>query len=140
MTEQLRVLFVDDEQCILRTLERFGRNVGLQPLLAGSAAEALTTLAAQSEPVPVVVSDYRMPAGNGLDLLTEIADRWPGTAGILLSGYADIPAVSQALQDGRIFAFLPKPWKRDRLHQAIRDGHDSYLRRQAPAPRPRTRE
>jgi DNA-binding NtrC family response regulator len=126
MSGDLRVLFVDDEPCILRTLERFGRNLGLQMLFAGSAAEALQILRAQQEVVPVVVSDYRMPGGNGLDLLGDIRRLYPHTTCILLSGYADIPAVSQALQDGRIFAFIRKPWRREELFQAIRQGNERF--------------
>jgi two-component system, NtrC family, sensor kinase len=131
MDKQLQVLFVDDEKSILRTLERFGRNLGLEMLFARSAGEALELLAERAEPVPVVVSDYRMPGVNGLDLLAEIGQRWPATAGILLSGYADIPAVSQALQDGRIFAFMPKPWKREELFAAIQEGYASYREKKA---------
>lgn len=117
MTNPLRLLCVDDEPQILASLRRFCRNQGFEMLATESAQEALTIVA--REPVTVVLSDFRMPQMNGLELLRRIRERCPGVAGIILSGYADIPVVSQAIQQGDVYAYTPKPWDREELAALI---------------------
>lgn len=117
MPDVLRLLCVDDEPHILHSLQRFCRNQGIAMLSAASASEALGLL--KREKVSVILSDFRMPQMNGLDFLRQARLLRPGTAGIILSGYADIPVVSKALQDGEIFGFVPKPWRRDELAALI---------------------
>lgn len=117
MADDLRVLCVDDEPHILHSLQRFCRNQGITMLSAASVSEALGLL--KREKVLVILSDFRMPHMNGLDFLRHARMLRPGTAGIILSGYADIPVVSLALQNGEIFGFVPKPWRRDELAALI---------------------
>jgi HD-like signal output (HDOD) protein/ActR/RegA family two-component response regulator len=91
-----RILFVDDEQAILdglRNVLRADRQRWRQRF-AGSGAEALELLAA--EPADVVVSDMRMPAMDGLELLDRVRQGWPEAARVVLSGYADMAAVARA--------------------------------------------
>jgi len=118
MPEKPSVLFVDDEAHILRTLERFCRNEGIRMHGAASAVEALDLL--ENEAVDIVVSDYQMPGMNGLDFLAEVHSRWPSVAGIVISGFVELPAVTSALRQGIIVGFLHKPWKRDELKELIR--------------------
>ena len=81
-----RVLFVDDEPLLLRSLERTLRvqKLGWQTRLVDSAGAALEALAA--EPVDVVITDLRMPDVDGVELLTEVQRRYPGTTRLVLSG------------------------------------------------------
>jgi two-component system NtrC family sensor kinase len=118
MDKPVRILCVDDERHILQTLGRFCRNEGHGMASAASAAEGLEILV--REAVDVIISDFRMPGVNGLDFLREVSRKWPLSGRILLSGYADIPAVNQAVKDGEVDAFIPKPWNRDELRTAIR--------------------
>lgn len=118
MSARLRLLCVDDEVHILRTLERFCRNEGISMHSATSAAQALELL--ENQPVDVVVSDYQMPGMNGLDFLHEVHARWPWISGIVISGFVELPVVASALEKGDIVGFLPKPWKRDELKKLLR--------------------
>ena len=118
MDRLLHILCVDDERHILQTLNRFCRNQGYEIEAAASAAEGLIILT--REPIDVIISDFRMPEMNGIDFLREASRQWPLTGRILLSGYADIPAVNQAVKDGEIDFFIPKPWNREELRRAIR--------------------
>ncbi len=118
MTKKISILCVDDERNILKTLDRFCINEGFAAHFASTGAEALA-LMERIAPVDLVISDYRMPGMNGVELLRRIHREWPGTVNILLSGFADIPVVSQAISDGYIDAYLTKPWKRADLKNTI---------------------
>jgi DNA-binding NtrC family response regulator len=113
MDKVLRMLCVDDEPHILHSLQRFCRNQGFAMLSATSVSEALGVL--RREKVSIILSDFRMREMTGLEFLRQAHTLRPGIVGIILSGYADIPVVSQALRDGEIFGFVPKPWRRDEL-------------------------
>lgn len=113
------VLFVDDEPNILASLRRvFHRDYRV--LTAGSGAEGLALLA--KEPVDVVVSDMRMPEMDGAVFLGQVAAHWPKTVRILLTGYAELSAAVAAVNKGRIFRFLTKPWDEGDLRAAIEEG------------------
>jgi two-component system, NtrC family, sensor kinase len=137
MKGRVVILCVDDEPNILKTLERFCVNEGFTPHLAASGREALEIME-RDAPIHIVISDYRMPEMNGVELLRRIHQGWPGTINILLSGYADIPIVSQAISDRYIHAFLTKPWKRSDLKNTIQTAidlfHDSAQNRSHPEP------
>lgn len=124
MPDTLYILCVDDEEHILKTLERFCHNEGIAMLAASSAAEALHIL--EHKPVNIIISDYQMPETDGLVFLDEVSNRWPQTVRIILSGFIETAAVTQALQQGKIFGFLPKPWQRSELKSMIRAASDHY--------------
>lgn len=118
MSEPIRILCVDDEVYILNVIRRqlCDLDVELHPAL--SAEEALQLLA-HTPPVQVVISDYRLPGMNGIDFLEKIAAEWPAVTGILLSGFADLEVVQDALEQGRLLAVLHKPWKVEELQKLI---------------------
>lgn len=118
MSEPIRILCVDDEVYILNVIRRqlCDLDVELHPAL--SAEEALQFLA-HTPPVQVVISDYRLPGMNGIDFLEKLAAEWPAVTGILLSGFADLEVVQDALEQGRLLAVLHKPWKAEELQKLI---------------------
>ncbi len=117
MAEPVKILCVDDEVNILRTLQRLFRSEDWEVLTAASADEALALLV--RTPVQVVLSDFRMPGRSGVDLLREVHRSWPDTVGIILSGHADISAVTQAMEEEIVFCFVPKPWDRSELKETV---------------------
>ena len=101
------VLFVDDEEHVLRSIERI---VIREPYLARyvtSAEQGLSIL--KSEHVDVVVSDMKMPVMDGLNFLKKAKDTHPDTVRIILSGFSQITQVLAAVNKGEIFRFLTKP-------------------------------
>ncbi len=58
----------------------------------------------------MLVSDQRMPQMSGAELLAQARERYPETLRILLTGYSDLDAAVDALNDGGIFRYLTKPW------------------------------
>ncbi|PLX88719.1 MAG: hypothetical protein C0618_03690 [Desulfuromonas sp.] len=118
MNNDIRILCVDDEPNILSTLQRFFRRDNVQLLLADSAEEAMKLLQ-EKGPVQIILSDYRMPGMNGVEFLQQVHLLWPQTKGILLSGFADLGAVSSAIDDDSIFRYVRKPWDRNELRGVI---------------------
>jgi len=112
------VLCVDDEPSILSALRRVLRAEGCRLLTAQGGAEALAILATES--VDVVVSDMRMPGMDGAQLLARVREEWPGTARILLTGYADMDATIAAINNGQIFRYIHKPWDEHELRLTVR--------------------
>jgi len=101
------VLLVDDEERILRSLGLLLR--GRYDVLATTdGAQALAWVA--QRPVHVVVSDQRMPGMSGVEVLREVRARSPASMRLLLTGYADLAAVEDSVNEGEIFRFLEKPW------------------------------
>jgi diguanylate cyclase (GGDEF)-like protein/PAS domain S-box-containing protein len=120
------ILLVDDEQNVLRALARLLRRDGYRILTAGGFQEALDHLGANT--VDLILSDQRMPDGKGTEFLGKIKETYPDTIRMILSGYADLSAVTDAVNGGAIYRFLTKPWDDDELRKTIRDA----LRRASP--------
>ena len=112
------VLLVDDEESILNSLRRLLRGQPYDLLLATSGAQALEILAQQ--PVNLVMSDARMPGMDGASLLAHVRERFPATARIMLTGYADPAAIIKAINDGQIHRYISKPWNDEELLLILR--------------------
>ena len=125
MGEPIRILCIDDEQNVLRSLTRLFLDDPYEILTATSGAEGLLILD-QSGTVPVVISDYRMPGMNGVEFLSEVRKRWPETVRIVLSGYADTGAVVSAINEGQIYRFVAKPWNDDELRVTVANALERY--------------
>lgn len=121
MTEQrFRILFVDDEEAILKSLRRLMRRHPYDCWFATSGAEGLSIM--ESQPIDLVISDMRMPEMDGATFLSEVRERWPFSVRFLLTGYADMSATIDALNMGGINRYVSKPWDDDALIEAIEEG------------------
>jgi len=110
------LLVVDDEQEIATTLaDQFRRDYHV--MLAGSADEALAIL--RQHDVSIIISDQRMPEKTGSELLAEACLIKPDAVRILLTGYADLDAVVQAVNEGKIFFYLTKPWNNKEIGTVV---------------------
>jgi DNA-binding NtrC family response regulator len=116
MTRDSQVMFVDDEEGVRVSWERYFRDRGLNTTTAPDGATAIDRLSRQ--PVDVVVSDMRMPGKNGLELLEWLHVRQPDTRFIMLTGYGDRRLEWQARQLGAV-EYLEKPVSPDVLAHAI---------------------
>ena len=103
-----RILCVDDEPNILSSLRRLFRGKGYQVLIANGGHEGLATL--ETETVDLVISDMRMPVMDGAVFLEHVRARWPDTIRLLLTGYADIQSIIDAINRGEIYRYITKPW------------------------------
>lgn len=126
MERTVRILCVDDERNVLRALERLFLDDDYEILTAASGDEGLDILK-NIAPIQIVISDYRMPGMNGVDFLRKVCERWPDTVRIVLSGYADTAAIVSAINEGRIYRFIPKPWNDDELKVTISNAVERYI-------------
>jgi len=102
------ILCVDDEKQILTSLKRLFRRAGHTVNLANSAAEGLEFL--QDNSVDLVISDMRMPEMDGNAFLSRVAEDWPQTVRLLLTGYSDMESTVGAINRGSIYRYIAKPW------------------------------
>ncbi|MBI5923771.1 MAG: response regulator [Betaproteobacteria bacterium] len=114
-----RLLLVDDEASILSSLKRLFRPHGYIFFTATSGQAGLEVLA--QEPIDLVISDMRMPEMDGAQFLEQVASRWPETKRILLTGYADIAATIAAINQGKIWRYVAKPWNADEIILTVRE-------------------
>ena len=129
MDQEVKILCVDDEKSVLKSLERLFLDSDYEIITAISGDEGLETLK-NTEPIQLVVSDYRMPGMNGVDFLKEVCELRPDTVRIVLSGYADTAAIVEAINEGQIYKFIPKPWNDDELKVTISKALEHYFTNQ----------
>ena len=125
------ILIVDDEQHVLNSINRTLRH-DYNVILSLDGKSALQVLREQE--VSAILADQRMPGLTGSDFFREAIKIQPDTTRVLITGYSDIEAVVQAVNDGQIYFYIEKPWEPDDLkliitraverYQLIRDNKD----------------
>lgn len=119
-----KILFVDDEPSVLDAYKRIlYREFEVDISVGGE--DGLTSIRDRG-PYCVVVSDMRMPGMNGAQFLAQVKQRTPDTVRMLLTGYTDLSAAMDAVNEGNIFRFLTKPCTKDVLLNAITAGVEQY--------------
>jgi putative nucleotidyltransferase with HDIG domain len=119
------VLFVDDEPHILRAIERALADEEESTLLTFTdPREALMHL--ERNAAAVVVTDQKMPAMAGTDFLEQVKVRWPEAVCLIMSGYADLEVLTEAINRTHVFRFINKPFANAELVLAVREALDHY--------------
>jgi two-component system, sensor histidine kinase and response regulator len=128
------IICVDDEPLVLANLKiELKRVLGDACLIETAeggeeALEIFDELQASDEyEVALVLADYIMPGLNGDQLLQEIHDRSPKTLNVMISGQADLEAISQALRSARLYRFISKPWTPEDINLTIVEAVQAYL-------------
>ncbi len=122
--EAIRVLFVDDEENVLKSLKRLFLDEDIEILTASSGKEGLDLL--KGNEVSVIVSDQRMPEMTGVEFLEKTTRISPNSVRILLTGYADINAVVSAINKGGVYRYIAKPWNDSDLMIAVLNAAERY--------------
>ncbi|KDR94561.1 Response regulator receiver domain-containing protein [Peptoclostridium litorale DSM 5388] len=129
MEKTYSVLFVDDEESILRALERGLIDEDYNCFFAESGMKALTIMDTQE--IHVIVSDMRMPVMNGLQLLKEVEQKHPDAVKVILSGYTQLQQILTTINQVDIFKFITKPWNlEDEFKGVIRKSIEYYKLRE----------
>ena len=115
-----RVLIVDDEPALVETLEGLLED-HFDVITASGGRDALRQLEA-GDIVDVIVTDQRMPGMLGVDFLEEASKRLPDTIRMVVTAYADVEPIIDAINRGAAYRFLSKPYNADELRAAITEG------------------
>lgn len=117
------ILVVDDEPEMLFSLRNLLRHE-FEVYTAGSGAEGMKVL--EEHEVHLVMTDQRMPEMTGVELLNHVKNEHPGAMRLIFTGYADIKAVIDAINQGNVFRYVTKPWDPEELVAALRDAGARY--------------
>jgi two-component system, sensor histidine kinase and response regulator len=120
---KVKLLFIDDEEHNLESLKAsFRREWDIHT--ASNAIEADKIL--KNEEITVIMSDYKMPIKSGIDLMEEYVERYPDVSRIMITAFADMPMMTDAINRGKIHYFLQKPWTANAVRQAVVSSHRLY--------------
>jgi CheY-like chemotaxis protein len=119
-----RILVVDDEEAILETMT-FTFEGEYEVYTSTDARRALELLD-EKAPITVVLTDQRMPNMSGVEFLTEVCRHHPATVRIILTGFADMNAIIEAINSGHVYAYISKPWEPDHLKQVMKQAVGHY--------------
>lgn len=117
------VLLVDDEAHSLTSM-RMALEDEFEVFTAPDAEAAWKVL--EQEWIHVVFCDQRMPGRTGVELLSDVRERWPETVRIIITGYTDSDAMVSAINDAGIYQFITKPWHPDQLLMAARNATELF--------------
>jgi serine/threonine-protein kinase len=114
--KKARLLIVDDEERILTALKSRFRD-RYHVFTTTESSKALDFLSRY--PMHVIISDQRMPAMPGVELLRRSREVSPHSVRILLTGYSDLAAIVGSINDGEVYRFVSKPWDNDQLQRTV---------------------
>ncbi|HLJ92499.1 MAG TPA: diguanylate cyclase [Gemmataceae bacterium] len=117
------LLVVDDEPYILATLSGFLRKEF--EVLTADSGEAAQRIFAQ-RPIDLILADQKMPRMSGVELLEWVREQFPKTVRLLMTGYADLDDAVEAINRGKVYRYLFKPWRADELVQILREAARTF--------------
>lgn len=124
MEARIKILFIDDEPLILKSVERTLRaSQRFEPFFAKGAFEALDILAA--EDIEIVVCDYDMPEVNGIELLHVLRAHRREIVRIMMTGRLAVREWEEGVDDGAVQRLIEKPWSTDTLRRALDEAADA---------------
>lgn len=120
------VLIVDDEEQVGKSLGRLMKSIGAKYVYMNSGQAALDYMKSVDKPFSLILSDQRMPNMEGSVFLEKAKEISPDTIRFLITGYADVDAVTNAVNKGSIHRYIGKPWDNKVLAETVRAGLEQY--------------
>jgi response regulator RpfG family c-di-GMP phosphodiesterase len=114
---EFNVLYVDDEVNLLSAFQRVFKNDSFNVTTTHDAELALEL--ARTKQFHVIASDYRMPVLDGIEFLERTRETSPDSLRILITGMCDFDAAVEAINRGKVYRFIGKPWNNDDLRTSI---------------------
>lgn len=122
----IKILLVDDEINITKSLRRLLMEYEQYEILTAISGDQALEIIREEPDIGILISDQRMPGMTGVELLSKARELIPDAVRILLTGYADITASIEAINEGAVFRYLTKPWKDEDLVLAVTEAARGY--------------
>lgn len=117
------ILYIDDEQDNLTVFySAFRRNFKVH--LANSAMEGLEIM--KKYTMHLVIADQRMPEMTGIEFLEKVKEKYPDCIRMVLTGFTDVEAIIQAINKGRVYRYITKPWRKEELKLTLDHALETY--------------
>lgn len=125
--DQVNILYVDDEQTNLFSFKAsFRRDYNV--FTASSGSEGLELI--NQHEFHILISDQRMPGMTGIEFFQKVKVSHPHPIRVLLTGYADINAVIDAINKGEVYRYVTKPWNTDEVKTIINNAFEIFKLRE----------
>lgn len=118
-----KILYIDDEISNLQVFEATF-NEYFKVLVAENTEKALQYLTQNT--ISVIITDQRMPKESGLEFISRVQNKFPDTVFMILTGYTDIAVAIKAIESGRVYRFIQKPWDEKKLLVDIKNALEKY--------------
>lgn len=121
--EEKKILYIDDEK---ENLDGFSYTFRkeYEIYLAQDVTTAFDIIS--KEDIKIVIADQRMPDVQGTDLLEEISKKYPNIIRIILTAYAEVDVIMEAVNKGKVYRFLTKPWDRKEFYNALENAFETW--------------
>lgn len=117
------VVFIDDDAANRQAFRSAFRDA-MDIHTAGSAEELWALL--DTRQVHVVIADQRMPNLRGSELLAQVKERYPHVRRMIMTGYADLDAIMEAVNNGGVSKYFAKPWVHDQVVKAVGQAYTEW--------------
>ena len=123
ITEKFPILYVDDEEHNLISFEATFRKE-YKAHTAKSAEDGIAIM--RDNDIKLVITDQRMPEMTGIQFLEKIAPEYPDTIRMILTGFSDIGVIIEAINSGKVFRYITKPWDENELRMTIENAKQLF--------------
>lgn len=121
--KKYNVLYVDDEESNLRIFKTaFRRHYNVY--IAATVEEGINILTENE--IHLIVTDQRMPKMSGVEFLTKILPDYPDAVRMILTGFSDVQAIIAAINSGRVYRYITKPWDKEELKNILDEALTSF--------------
>lgn len=121
--EQFTILYVDDEeQNLISFRATFRRYYKIFTAISGKEGMGIL----KKEKIHLIITDQRMPEMTGVEFLEKILNEYPDAIRMILTGFSDMDAIIQAINSGRVFRYITKPWDEQELKMTIENARQLY--------------
>jgi class 3 adenylate cyclase len=121
--EKFPILYVDDETHNLTSfVATFRREYQIYTATNGNDAIDIM----RSNEIKLVITDQRMPEMTGIQLLEKISPEFPDSIRMILTGFSDIEVIIEAINSGRVFRYITKPWDENELRMTIENARQLF--------------
>jgi len=122
--EKNKLLFVDDEENVIKSLTRLFQDEGYDIYTAPDGIKGIKLI--DEHEFSLILSDYRMPEMDGVEFLKLAKAKSPDTVRMILTGFADVDVAISAINEGEVYKFAEKPWKNENLKVQVKRAVEYY--------------